>query len=183
MDQTVYINQKLEEFKEYMDGSKHASQLPKEYQSMLIESEKNEQPEESLFPYRKIVGSLMYAMLGSRPDLACAVSVVSQFLDKPNPTHIKLVKRILGYLRVNRDVKLVYKGKTNQIILKGYADASYANEVGYLSRIGYGFMINDSLISWVSTKQKNSTNPNQQQKLNIIQLAVRLKKQYVLEKC
>ena len=157
LDQTVYINQKLEEFKEYMDGSKHSSPLPKEYQSMLIEAEKNEQFEESSFPYRKIVGSLMYAMLGSRPDLACAVSVVSQFLDKPKPTHIKLVKRILGYLSVNRDVKLVYKGNTNQIILKGYADASYANEVNYLSRIGYGFMINDSLISWVSTKQKNST--------------------------
>ena len=95
----------------------------------------------------------MYAMMGSRPDSACAISIVSQYLEKPKPAHIKLVQRILGYLGVNSDVKLVYKPAADNITLKGYLDASYANEVGFKSRTGYGFLINNSLVSWVSGKQ------------------------------
>jgi hypothetical protein len=52
-----------------------------------------------IFSYRKVIGRIMYAMLGTRPDLAGAVSVVSQFLDKPKPTHVKLVRQILQYIR------------------------------------------------------------------------------------
>ena len=122
------------------------SPLPNNYHNILKEAESDEYVYPS-FPYRKIVGSLMYAMMGFRPDLACAISIVSQYLEKPKPTHIKLVQRILGYSSVNRNVKLVYKPAADKITLKGYVDASYANEVGYKSRTGYGFLINNSLVS------------------------------------
>ena len=54
-------------------------------------------------------------MMGSRPDLAC---IVSQYLEKPKATHIKLVQRVLGYLSVNRDVPLVYKPAAEKLPLK-----------------------------------------------------------------
>lgn len=49
-------------------------------------------------PYASAVGSLMYAMIGSRPDLAHAVGVVSRFMSKPSVEHWLGVKWILRYL-------------------------------------------------------------------------------------
>jgi hypothetical protein len=82
--------------------------LPLDVQTKLQQAEKEEH-EDSKFPYRQIVGSLMYAMLGTRPDLAVAVSIVCKFLEKPKPTHIKLVQHILQYLRVNLNLNLSYQ--------------------------------------------------------------------------
>ena len=94
----------------------------------------------------------MYAMLGTRPDLATAISVISQFLDKPKPVHIFLVIKILQYVKNTIDYNLVFSSQ-GPIELSGYADASYANEIGYRSRSGYAFMFGKSLISWYSGRQ------------------------------
>ena len=126
--------------------------LPSNYQKLLQDAEKEELYVGN-FPYRKIVGSLMYSMLGTRPDLACALSVVSQFLDKHKPTHVKLVQRILQYVRANLELKLVYGLPDKSFTLTGYCDASYSNETNYYSRSGYGFLLGGSLISWYSKKQ------------------------------
>ena len=50
-------------------------------------------------PYRNAVGSLMYIMLGTRPDISYAVGIVSKFLDMPGEQHWIAVKRILRYLK------------------------------------------------------------------------------------
>jgi hypothetical protein len=88
MDQALYLKQKLEEFNEFIPSGGISHPLPQNYQTLIEESTK-EELYVGKFPYRKIVGSLMYAMLGTRPDLACALSVVSQFLDKYNPIHVE----------------------------------------------------------------------------------------------
>ena len=90
LDQTMYLKQKLEEFKEFIIQGGVSSPLPQNYQRIIQDAEK-EEPYTGTFPYRKIIGSIMYAMLGTRPDLACAISVVSQFLDIPKSAHVKLV--------------------------------------------------------------------------------------------
>ncbi|GMF64349.1 unnamed protein product [Phytophthora fragariaefolia] len=41
----------------------------------------------AMVPYRNAVGCLMYLMVGTRPDLAAAVGVLSQFAADPCPTH------------------------------------------------------------------------------------------------
>ena len=104
--------------------------LPINYQKLLQIAE-NEEIDKSNFPYRNIVGSLMYAMLGTRPDLATAVSVVSKYLDKPKPTHVKLVQHILKYLQTNQNYKLKFQNY-GSVILTGYADAGYANDDNYV---------------------------------------------------
>ncbi|GJV96651.1 hypothetical protein Tco_1548228 [Tanacetum coccineum] len=50
-------------------------------------------------PYASAVGSLMYAMVCTRPDLAHAVGVVSRFLSNPGKKHWETVKWIFRYLR------------------------------------------------------------------------------------
>ena len=47
--------------------------------------------------YQSAVGSLMYCMLGTRPDIACAVSMVSKYCTNPNSNHWMAVKRIFRY--------------------------------------------------------------------------------------
>jgi hypothetical protein len=91
-------------------------------------------------------------MMGTRPDLAAAVSVVSKFLEKPKPTHIRFVQQIYKYIRSTPDLRLIYP-RHGDITLEGHVDASYANEEGYKSRSGYGFMIDNALISWYSGSQ------------------------------
>jgi hypothetical protein len=49
-------------------------------------------------PYREAVGSLMYAAMGTRPDIAFATSTMAQYCENPNWKHWEAVKRIFRYL-------------------------------------------------------------------------------------
>ena len=59
----------------------------------------DEKEEMATVPYQAAVGSLMYAMVVTRPDIACAIGDVSQYLTNPGMTHWTAVKRILCYLK------------------------------------------------------------------------------------
>ena len=63
-------------------------------------------------PYKAAVGSLMYAMVGTRVDLAYAVSVVSQHMSKAGPIHWTTIKRIMRYLKGTLDFKLCLGGES-----------------------------------------------------------------------
>jgi hypothetical protein len=71
--------------------------------------------------YQSAVGSLMYAMMGTRPDIALSVSVVSRYGSNPTQEHWNAVIRILRYLRTTISTELVYKGDLRP--LAGYSDA------------------------------------------------------------
>jgi hypothetical protein len=58
-------------------------------------------------PYRETIRSLMYAALGTRPDIAFTVSFLSQFMQNPGRTHWEAMKRVLRYLKGMRDTELV----------------------------------------------------------------------------
>ena len=93
-----------------------------------------------------MVGSLMYAMLGTRPDLAAAGSDISKYLAKPTKTACNLVVHIFKYIRANIGIRLKYPSG-GEPILEGYADASYGNESDYKTRSGLGVVLGNSLIS------------------------------------
>ena len=56
--------------------------------------------------YQSAVGSLMYAMLGTRPDIAFAVSVLSRHASNPNSLYWQAVKRIFRYLKGSLKLQL-----------------------------------------------------------------------------
>lgn len=102
--------------------------------------------------YQSIVGSLMYAMLGTRPDIAFAVSVVSRYGSNPTPEHYGAVKRILRYLRGTSHLKLVYRGDLQP--LKGYTDSDWAGDQDTRrSTSGYVFNVGSGAVSWSSKRQ------------------------------
>ena len=104
-------------------------------------------------PYASAVGSLMYAMVCTRPDIAHAVGVVSRFLSNPGKDHWEAVKWILRYLRGTSKVCL--KFGENQTILDGYTDADMAGDVdSRKSTSGYLMIFAGGAVSWQSRLQK-----------------------------
>ena len=90
--------------------------------------------------YREAVGSLMYAAMGTRPDIAFATSTVAQFCDNPGWVHWEAVKRIFRYLIGTKKLELVYGGEERGLV--GYVDADGASQEHRRAISGYIFMVN-----------------------------------------
>ena len=103
-------------------------------------------------PYREAVGSLMYATVGTRPDIAFATSTVAQFLENPGWMHWEAVKRIFRYLKGTRGFSLVY-GRSRED-LQGWVDADGASQEHRRAITGYVFMVDGAAVSWMSKKQE-----------------------------
>jgi hypothetical protein len=109
-------------------------------------------PPDQRIIYQRIVGSLMYIMLGSRGDVAYAVSMASRYLANPGPQHMKLARRILRYLHGTKGLRLTYKGRPQ--MLKGFTDADWGGcRDTRRSTAGYLFNIGSGAISWQSKRQ------------------------------
>ena len=80
----------------------------------------------SLVPYEKAVGSLMYLMVCTRPDIALAMGKVSRYMSNPGKVHWEAVKWILRYLESTKDFGLLFDGQLNNAkSLMGYVDVDY----------------------------------------------------------
>jgi hypothetical protein len=102
--------------------------------------------------YQRIVGSLMYIMLGTRGDIAYAVSMASRYLSNPGPQHVNLARRILRYLKGTKTLQLTYKGQLQR--LNGFTDADWGGcRNTRRSTAGYLFNIGSGAISWQSKRQ------------------------------
>jgi len=105
------------------------------------------------FPYREEVGSLLYAAMVTRPDIANAVSQLSQHLCAFGEEHIAAVKRVMRYLRRTIDVALEYRSD-DKLNLFGYVDADHAgDQATRRSMTGYIFMFNGRAVTWASKRQ------------------------------
>jgi hypothetical protein len=96
--------------------------------------------------YHKAMGLLMYALLGTHPDISFAVQTVSHFSKKPRPAHWEAVKRIFWYLKGMRDLWLSF-GHV-KIDLAGYADADGSMAEDRHAISGYAFIVYGGAISW-----------------------------------
>lgn len=112
-----------------------------------------EKEEMHKIPYASAVGSLMYAMVCTRPDIAHAVGVVSRFLSNPGTEHWEAVKWILRYLRGTSKMCLCFgKGKS---MLDGFTDADMAGDVdSRKSTSGYLMTFAGGVVAWQSRLQK-----------------------------
>ncbi|KAK8686089.1 hypothetical protein V6N13_125116 [Hibiscus sabdariffa] len=101
-------------------------------------------------PYASAIGSIMYAMICTRPDLSYALSITSRYQANLGESHWVAVKNILKYLRRTKDVFLVY-GAEEQLSIKGYTDASFQTDKDdSRSHSGFVFCLNGGAVSWKS---------------------------------
>lgn len=123
----------------------------------IISSEKaetNNSNETVTFPYRSVVGALMYLMTGTRPDIAFAVSIASRNMENPAQGDVVAVKRILRYLKGSTDTGIVYKPQQKKNTLLCYSDADHAGDkVTGRSTTGVVCIFAEGAISWLSQRQ------------------------------
>lgn len=103
-------------------------------------------------PYRQLVGSIMYLMLCTRPDISFSTGVLSRFLSNPTEMHWKSAKRVLRYLQGTSGMKLSFK-KTDGLDIVAYCDADWASSFDRRSTTGYVIYVGNNLVAWKSKKQ------------------------------
>ncbi|KAL6311085.1 hypothetical protein AAG906_021200 [Vitis piasezkii] len=75
-------------------------------------------------PYASAVGSLMYAQVCTRPDIAFAVGMLGRYQSNPGIDHWKAAKKVMRYLQGTKDYKLMYK-RTSNLEVVGYSDSDF----------------------------------------------------------
>ncbi|WVZ70691.1 hypothetical protein U9M48_019334 [Paspalum notatum var. saurae] len=142
LSQSTYIDKVLKRFN--MHDSKKGF-LPMSPGTILSKTQcpstTDEQKRMSEIPYTSAIGSIMYAMICTRPDVSFALS------------HWIAVKNILKYLRRTKDAFLVFGGE-EELVVKGYTDAGFQTDKDdSRSQAGFVFCLNGGAVSWKSFKQ------------------------------
>ncbi|KAI3777237.1 hypothetical protein L1987_47035 [Smallanthus sonchifolius] len=105
-------------------------------------------------PYASAIGSIMYAMLCTRPNVSYALSMTSRFQQSPGIAHWTAVKNIPRYLRRTKYMFLIFGGVKEELTVRCYTDASFQTDRDdSRSQSGFVFTLNGGAVSWKSSKQ------------------------------
>ncbi|KAM2485886.1 hypothetical protein ACFX1W_038022 [Malus domestica] len=131
LSQSMYIDKVLSRFQ--MEQSKKGF-LPVRHGIHLSKSMEPKTPEEirqmNVIPYASAIGSLMYAMICTRPDIAYAVSITSRYQSNPGPEHWAAVKTVCkssnsGYVFTLNGGAVSWKSKKQSVIADSTTEAEY----------------------------------------------------------
>jgi hypothetical protein len=118
-----------------------------------LKLQKLDEAESDTSEYQKRLGSLMYAMLGTHPELAHPIAILSQHSTSPGPTHFAALNRVFRYLCGASDMKLIYRSKPDHLELSRYVDADWTNNINdHRSVGGHVFLLAGGAISWSAQK-------------------------------
>ncbi|XP_042012477.1 secreted RxLR effector protein 161-like [Salvia splendens] len=105
-------------------------------------------------PYANAIGSVMYLMVSTRPDIAYVVSCLSRYMSNPGPVHWEALIWLLRYLKNTSKYGLCYFRCEYGVKLTGYVDSNYVNDRDKRkSTTSYVFTVCRSCISWKSQLQ------------------------------
>jgi hypothetical protein len=109
--------------------------------------------------YQSAIGSLMYALTQTRPDLAYAVSKLSRYSHNPGENHWKAVRHVFKYLSGTRTLGITYKCTgSERLDFHGYSDSDHGSCVDTRqSTSGYVFFMAGGPVSWKSSRQHSVT--------------------------
>ena len=115
-----------------------------------------EEEDMSRVSYASAVGSLMYAMVFTRPEIAHAVGVLIKFMSKPGKEHWTIVKWVFRYSHRTSDYGLCYQGRLglDRILdIHGFFDAEWAEDLHQrISTSGYVLSLFGGVVSWMSKR-------------------------------
>lgn len=112
-----------------------------------------EKTEMQNIPYASVVGSIMYAQVCTRPDIAYITGMLGRYLSNPGLDHWKAAKRVLRYLQRTKHHMLTYR-RSDRLEIVGYTDSDFAGcQDSMKSTAGYIFMLAGGAVSWKSAKQ------------------------------
>lgn len=147
LSQRKYIGDLL-----HRENMTNAKPVPTPMSASTSLSIRDGQPLDNPAAYRTLVGSLQYLLLTS-PDIAFAVSKLSQFMHKPTTTHWTAAKRVLRYL-AGTYTSGIFLSRYSNLSLHAYSDADWAgNKDDYTSTGAYVVFLGQHPISWSAKKQ------------------------------
>jgi hypothetical protein len=150
LDQTAYLDKVLKRFQ--MSNAKAVkTPLPEGYNPIpntgLIDSERH-----SL--YQQVIGSLLYLILGTCPDICFAITKMSQFSVNSSQEHLDKAMYICKYFAGTSRYALIYNGHSQKGLM-AYTDSDWAaDKATRWSVTGYFFKIANGIFSWQSQAQK-----------------------------
>nr|KYP42640.1 Retrovirus-related Pol polyprotein from transposon TNT 1-94 [Cajanus cajan] len=154
LSQEHYIKKVLQRFQ--MENSKVVgTPLAAHFKLSVKQSPSNEAEKTymSKVPYVYAVGSLMYPMVCTRPDVAYVVGTVSRFLSNPSREHWNAVKWILRYLHGTSGLRLCFGGDKPTLV--GYSNSDMAGDVdSRKSTSGYLINFAGGVVAWQSRLQR-----------------------------
>ena len=154
LSQETYINKILKRFR-MNDCSPSVAPIVKGDRFNLNQCPKNDLEREQMknIPYASAVGSLMYAQVCTRPDIAFVVGMLGRYQSDPGLDHWRAAKKVMRYLQGTKDYMLMYR-RTDNLEVIGYSDSDFAGCIdSRKSTSGYIFMMASGAVSWRSAKQ------------------------------
>ena len=146
LSQSHYIKKSLDKL------DKDESNIARTLVDINLHLSKNIGQSISQLEYSRIIGSLMYVMNCTRPDIAYSVSKLSRYTINPGVDHWKAIIRVLIYLRYTQNYGLHYTRYPE--VLEGYSDANWISDMkDTKSTSGYVFTLDGAAVSWKSSKQ------------------------------
>ena len=105
--------------------------------------------------YREIIGSLIYLMMGTRPDICYAVTKLSQFMSRPSKADLNFAKYVLKYLKGTLHYDLKFSKSDEDLKVIGHCDSDWGASSDRRSISGFCYQLNSKgpLVSWKSKKQ------------------------------
>ena len=150
LDQTAYLQKVLQRFN-VQNMKAVPTPLPEGYQPSPSTSDANPALRSK---FQQVIGSLLYIMLGTRPDIAFAVTKLSQHAANPTEDHLSRAIYICRYLLGTADYAMVYDGPSNGGLM-AYADSDWASDPNTRkSTTGYMVKLAGAIFSWNSRAQK-----------------------------
>ncbi|XP_031258371.1 secreted RxLR effector protein 161-like [Pistacia vera] len=105
-------------------------------------------------PYTNVIGSTMYVMISTRPDLAFAISLLSRYMSNPGIEHWVALEWLLRYINSSVHVGLDYCKRNIALDLVGYVDSDFAGDRDTRkSTTAYYFTLGGNYVSWKSQLQ------------------------------
>ena len=127
-------------------------------ESSSEELQEEKVPEDEHDYFRRLIGTLIYFSIMTRPDIAFAVNYLARRVANPTKTYIREAERVFQYLRATPNIGLTFRrnktGQQPKLQVSAYADASFADDLSdRKSTYGYAVYLNNHLVHWTSRKQ------------------------------
>lgn len=153
LNQTAYLTEVLRKFN-MLDCHSVKTPLESNFDVKVLSREESESPEIEK-RCRKAIGCIMYAMLGTRPDLCIVMSILSRFQSCASEELWKCLKRVMRYVKGTLDLNLVYrKSGSSSKVLQAYVDADWGGDtLSRKSTSGYLIQLFGNTVLWCSKKQ------------------------------
>jgi hypothetical protein len=165
--QDSYISKLTTKFHISMEKGYPGTPIPGD----LVKTEIKATPQD-IHTYQQMVGSINFAAVITRPDIAYAASKLATFLTNPSKKHIECAIRVLRYLEYTKHYAIKYEMDSNQVrrtIFLASSDASFADDIETRkSSQGFVFKLFNGAIDWKASRQRSVTTSSTEAELHAL---------------